>query len=255
MQLENKILFITGGASGIGEACARAYAKAGGIVFLMDKDEVNLQRLLDDLGEQHNGFCGDVKNSQDVKEGIEKCLNCFGKIDVIHNNAGNANPSKPLHQTSEEEWDFIFAINLKSIYWTTLFGLEALKKTKGCILNTSSMVGVIGQENHAAYVATKGGMNALTKAMALDYAPFGIRVNAVCPAGVWTPMLRDWASQQIDPDSIESYLNNIHVLGYCPEGNVVAETSLFLVSNAARFITGCIMPVSGGAELGYKKNI
>ena len=115
------------------------------------------------------------------------------------------------------------------------------------------MVGTIGQENHAAYVATKGGMSALTKAMALDYAPFGIRVNAICPAGVWTPMLRQWAKQQPNPEAIENYLDNIHALGYCPEGDVIADVAVFLVSEAARFITGCIMPVSGGAELGYKK--
>jgi NAD(P)-dependent dehydrogenase (short-subunit alcohol dehydrogenase family) len=115
------------------------------------------------------------------------------------------------------------------------------------------MVGEIGQQNHAAYVATKGGMNALTKAMALDYASFGIRVNAVCPAGVWTPMLREWATQQPNPADIEKYLDEIHTLGYCPEGDVIADVATFLISDAARFITGCIMPVSGGAELGYKR--
>lgn len=115
------------------------------------------------------------------------------------------------------------------------------------------MVGEMGQDNHAAYVATKGGMNGLTKAMALDYAPFGIRVNAVCPAGVWTPMLRKWAGEQQDTAGIENYLDNIHALGFCPEGDVIADVALFLISDAARFVTGCIMPVSGGAELGYKK--
>ncbi len=172
---------------------------------------------------------------------------------MVHNNAGIASPSKPLDQTSEEEWDDLFAINLKSVYLTTRYGLEHLKATRGCILNTSSMVGEIGQANHAAYVATKGGMSALTKAMALDYAPFGIRVNAVCPAGVWTPMLRKWAGEQPDTHAIENYLDQIHPLGYCPEGDVIADVAVFLVSDAARFVTGCIMPVSGGAELGYKR--
>ncbi|MEZ4901277.1 MAG: SDR family oxidoreductase [Spirosomataceae bacterium] len=96
-------------------------------------------------------------------------------------------------------------------------------------------------------------MSALTKAMALDYAPDGIRVNAICPAGVWTPMLREWSAQQLNPSSIEVYLNNIHAWGIVPEADVVADVAAFLVSDAARFVTGCIMPVSGGAELGYKK--
>jgi meso-butanediol dehydrogenase/(S,S)-butanediol dehydrogenase/diacetyl reductase len=115
------------------------------------------------------------------------------------------------------------------------------------------MVGVIGQEIHAAYTATKGGMNALTKSMALDYAKYGIRVNAVCPAGAWTPMLRQWCAEQPDPSSIERYLNEIHPLGYCPESTVIADTCVFLLSPKARFITGHIMHVSGGAELGYRR--
>jgi len=120
-------------------------------------------------------------------------------------------------------------------------------------LNTSSLVGEIGQEIHAAYSATKGAINALTKSMALDYAQYGIRVNAVAPAGVWTPMLRNWSAQQPDADSVKSYLDDIHPLGYCPEGDVIADACLFLISENARFITGCILPVSGGAELGYRR--
>ncbi len=251
--LTNKVIFLTGGASGIGEACADAYVKAGARVLVMDKDETSLNQLISRLGSDHAGFVGDVQKEADVKSAIELTLTRFGKIDVIHNNAGIAHPSKSLDQTTEIEWDSLFSINLKSVYWTARYGIEALKTTKGCILNTSSMVGTIGQENHAAYVATKGGMSALTKAMALDYAPFGIRVNAICPAGVWTPMLREWATQQPNPEAIENYLDNIHALGYCPEGDVIADVAVFLVSEAARFVTGCIMPVSGGAELGYKK--
>src|SRR5690606_15671163 len=103
------------------------------------------------------------------------------------------------------------------------------------------------------YTATKGGMNALTKSMALDYAPYGIRVNAVCPAGVWTPMLRAWSAGLGDPQEMTDYLNDIHALGYCPEADVVADACVFLVSDQARFITGCLLPVSGGAELGYRR--
>ncbi len=251
--LNNKVIFLTGGASGIGEACALAYAKAGARVFVMDKNEELLQGLIGKIGRPHLGMVGDARNPKDIKSAIQSALAQFGQIDVIHNNAGTASPSRPLDQTTEYEWDTIFDVNLKSVYWTTKYGIEALKKTKGNILNTSSMVGTIGQENHAAYVATKGAMSALTKAMALDYAPFGIRVNAICPAGVWTPMLRQWATEQSNPEAIEQYLDNIHALGYCPEGDVIADVAVFLVSEAARFVTGCLMPVSGGAELGYKK--
>lgn len=252
--LEDKIIFLTGGAAGIGKECVKAYLKAGAKVAVMDSDE----NALNDLAKEFDSnmlftFAGNVRSGINVKSALEKTIEMFKNINVIHNNAGIATPSKPLDQTSEEEWDNLFSVNLKSVFWTTKYGIDYLKQTKGCILNTSSMVGEMGQHNHAAYVATKGGMSALTKAMALDYAPFGIRVNAVCPAGVWTPMLRKWADEQPDPSKIENYLDNIHALGYCPEGDVIADVAVFLISDAARFVTGCIMPVSGGAELGYKK--
>ena len=245
MLLKNKVIFLTGGAAGIGFECAKVYLQEGAKVVVFDKNLSDTEGVLN--------IKGDVSNATDIEAAIKKTLETHGRIDAIHNNAGIAHPSKPLHETTEEEWDNLMNINLKSVYFTTKYAFEALKLSKGCILNTSSMVGSMGQEIHAAYSATKGGMNALTKSMALDYAPFGIRVNAVAPAGVWTPMLRDWAAEQPNPAAIEQYLDDIHALGYCPEGDVIADVCAFLLSDKARFITGCIMPVSGGAELGYKK--
>lgn len=251
--LADKLIFLTGGAAGIGRACAKAYLKAGASLAVLDRDETALRQLTDELGiAALSTFVGDVGVERDVQLALEKTIELHGRLHVIHNNAGIASPSSPLDQTTEAEWDNLFSVNLKSVLWTTRHGINYLKQTNGCILNTSSLVGELGQSNHAAYVATKGGMNALTKAMALDYAPFGIRVNALCPAGVWTPLLRKWAAEQPGPNQIEQYLNNIHALGYCPEGDVVADVAVFLVSDAARFVTGCLMPVGGGAELGYK---
>ncbi|GGM96837.1 short-chain dehydrogenase [Dyadobacter beijingensis] len=252
--LKGKVVFITGGASGIGRKCVEAYLAAGASVSVMDNDPAALESLAAALaGTPLVARAGDVRAGNDVKAAIENTVATFGKIDVIHNNAGIASPSKPLDETSEAEWDNLLAVNLKSVFWTTKYGIGYLKQTRGCILHTSSLVGEMGQENHAAYVGTKGGMNALTKAMALDYAPFGIRVNALCPAGVWTPMLRKWSEEQPEPDRIARYLDDIHALGYCPEGDVIADVAVFLLSEAARFVTGCIMPVGGGAELGYRR--
>jgi NADP-dependent 3-hydroxy acid dehydrogenase YdfG len=139
MQLTNKIIFITGGASGIGEACVEAYVREGASVFVMDRDENSLQKLLNKIGNNHQGIVGDVQNGDNVQKAIETALSVFGRIDAIHNNAGIESHSKPIHETTENEWDSLFSINLKSVYWTTKFGIDALKITKGCILNTSSM--------------------------------------------------------------------------------------------------------------------
>ena len=250
--LQDKVVLLTGGSAGIGWKCARAYADEGALVAIVSKDADNLSNALQELGGPHIGVHCDISNATEVSAAIDTTLNSFGRIDAIHNNAGIAHPSKPLHETSSEEWDMLMQVNLKGIYHTTRFGFEALKATRGCILNTSSLVGEIGQDNHAAYAASKGAVNALTKSMALDYAPFKVRVNAVAPAGVWTDMLRKWGNEQPDPGSMERYLNNIHALGYCPDGDVVADACVFLASDNARFITGHIMPVSGGAELGYR---
>ncbi|MGL5018960.1 MAG: SDR family NAD(P)-dependent oxidoreductase [Luteolibacter sp.] len=253
MLLQDQVIFLTGGSTGIGLDCAKAYAVEGAKVALVARNGDLSAQAAADLGPGHLGFACDVSKDSEVKSAMARVLDHYGKLDVIHNNAGIATPSKPLHETTDEDWDTLFSINLKSVLHTTRHGIAALRKSRGCILNTSSLVGVIGQEIHAAYTATKGAMNTLTKSMALDYAKDGIRVNAVCPAGTWTPMLRTWASEQPDPAGISKYLDDIHPLGYCPESEVIADACVFLISSKARFITGHIMHVSGGAEIGYRR--
>jgi len=253
MRLADKVIMVTGGAAGIGWECARAYAREGARVVILARESGAAERAAADLAGDHLGCRCDVSQGAQVADAIERTLGRFGRIDAIHNNAGIAHPVKPLHETTETEWDALMDTNLKSVYHTTRRGFAALQEARGCILNTSSLVGGIGQQNHAAYTATKGGMDALTKSMALDYAPHGIRVNAVSPAGVWTPMLHKWADSQPDPVGVARYLDDIHALGYCPEGDVVADACVFLLSNEARFITGHIMHITGGAELGYRR--
>lgn len=252
-RLTDKVILVTGAADGIGRECAVAYAREGARLALLDRDGAKVAALARELGPEHRAFTCDVGDGESVRAAVEATLAAFGRLDAIHNNAGIANPAKPLHTTSESEWDDLFRVNLKGVFNTTRHGYAALKASRGCILNTSSLVGSIGQADHAAYAATKGGLDALTKSMALDYAPDGVRVNAVCPAGVWTPMLRRWASEQADPAAVGRYLDAIHPLGACPEGDVIADAAVFLLSDAARFVTGHLLPVSGGAELGYRR--
>ena len=251
--LSGKIVVLTGGADGIGRECALAYAREEATVAILDRDLDKARCTASEAGTGSIALYADVSDGNAVQGAISAVLARFGRIDAVHNNAGIASPSKPLHETTEKEWDDLQRINLKSVYWTTRFVFEALAESKGAILNTASMVGLIGQQDHAAYVATKGGMLSLTKAMAADYAPYGIRVNAICPAGVWTPMLEKWCGEQADPEGIRKYLDDIHLLGACPHGDVIADAAVFLLSQKARFMTGCILPVSGGAELGYRR--
>jgi len=251
--LQDKVVFLTGGSGGIGWDCARAYAAEGAKVIIAAHNREAVALAAEKLGPEHLGIVCDVTHENEVEAAIKQTLARYHRLDAVHNNAGIATPSKPVHQTSDAEWDALFNVNLKSILYTTRHAFDALAASKGCILNTSSLVGVIGQAIHAAYTATKGGMNALTKSMALDYTKHGIRVNAVCPAGAWTPMLRQWCAEQPDPDSTERYLNEIHPLGYCPNGDAIADACVFLLSDKARFVTGHLMHVSGGAELGYRR--
>ncbi|QEE28927.1 glucose 1-dehydrogenase [Terriglobus albidus] len=251
-KLFGKCVVVTGAAQGIGMECARAYHREGARVAILDVSLEQGEQAAAAIGPETIFVHCDVASAASVEAARSAVLAVFGRVDALHNNAGIATPSKPLHETDEEEWDKLFQVNLKSVLWTTKHFYKDLKATKGPILNTASMVGLIGQPNHAAYVATKGALISLTKAMALDYATDGIRVNAICPAGVWTPMLRRWAAEQENEADITSYLDRIHPLGNCPEGDVIADAAAFLLSDSARFITGCILPVSGGAELGYR---
>ena len=167
------------------------------------------------------------------------------------NNAGIALPAMPVQETSIEQFEQLIDVNLRSVFLGCKLAYPHLMATRGCVLNISSMAGVTGQERHAVYGATKGAINALTKCTAVDWGRDRIRINALCPAGVWTDTLREWIKQQSDAAAINEYLNRIHALGYCAEPEEIAAAAAFLCSDDARFVTGCIMPVSGGSECGY----
>lgn len=252
-ELAEKIIVLTGGGNGIGAECAAAYAREGARVAILDRDLLAAQNTAKTIGDRCFALRADVADGPSVEAAMAEVLRRFGRIDAVHNNAGIATPSLPLHKTSEADWDLLQSVNVKSVYWTTRFAFPALVASQGSILNTASVVGLIGQSNHAAYVASKGAMISLTRAMAVDYAPFSIRVNAVCPAGVWTPTLERWCAEQPNPAETRHNLDRIHPLGPCPHGDVVADVAVFLLSHRARFMTGCIVPVSGGAELGYRR--
>ena len=181
---------------------------------------------------------------------ISDLLEVFGRLDVLINNAGY-HISKNVEDTSEEEWDYILRTNLKSVFLCSKYAIPHLRKTQGAIVNMSSMVGLVGQRNAGAYSATKGGMIAMTRGMALDFAKDGIRVNCLCPGWVQTPLVEDWFSQQADPQAAKEYIYGRHPLGRIAAIEEVGNAVVFLCSEESSFVTGVALPVDGGVTLGY----
>lgn len=247
-----KRAIVTGGSAGIGAAIVRRLAGEGARVLIADIDQVQGQVIAQEYSGRIRYFRTDVSQEEDFSAAITKAIAMWGGIDILVNNAGTALPAATVEDTSMADFERLIAVNLRSVYLGCRLAHEHLRRSRGCVLNISSMAGLIGQERHAIYGATKGAINALTKCIAVDWGRDGIRANALCPAGVWTDTLRSWVRASPNEAEMDSYLKQIHALGYCPEPAEVAAVAAFLCSDDARFVTGCVMPVSGGGDCGYR---
>ena len=250
--LSGKTALITGAANGFGAACTKLFHENGANIVIADIDNKSCEILSNELGNRAIGYELDVTDSMNFQECISKTISAFGQLDILVNNAAKILPGLTVDETNNEDFDAFIAVNLKGTFHGLKYCYPHLKKTKGCVLNISSMAGVTGQAKHAVYAATKGGINALTKATAVDWSNDGIRVNALCPLAMWTDALRDWLKEQGDQQEMANWLNNLSSLGYTPEAEEVATSALYLCSDLAKFVTGVILPVSGGGEVGYK---
>lgn len=244
---------VTGGAKGIGRACSEVLASAGMRVIILDKDEAAAAQVAAEVS-ANSSCCGrmacNVSNHDDVRRTFERVAGEYGRLDVLVNNAGD-HISKSVEHTSEQEWDYIIDTNLKSVFLCSKFAIPLLRQARGSIVNMSSMVGLVGQTNAGAYAASKGGIIAMTKGMALDLAPDGIRVNCICPGWVQTPLVENWFAQQEDPEESRRRIYALHPLGRISSPEEVARAVLFLASDHASFITGVALPVDGAVTLGY----
>ena len=246
-----RVVLITGAAGGIGSACAKAFAATGARVVLADIDAKG-SRLSSGLGARQALFVRtDLRDEGSVRALVNAAIERWGRLDVLVNNAAVLMPSKPVHETTTEEFDALVGVNLRGPYLLCRHAYRHLKRSKGCIVNVSSLAGVFGEKNHAIYSATKGALNALTHAMALDYAADGIRCNAVCPAGVSTPNSVRAIRASPDAAKLLRMRDSIHALGKTASPAEVASVVVFLASPEASFMTGTIVPVSGGADSGY----
>ncbi len=250
-RLAQKIAVVTGAAAGIGAAIVRRFVAEGARVLIADRDHVRGEALCAELGDATRFHRMDVSVADSFRDAIALAVRQWGRLDILVNNAGIAMPAATVQDTTLDQFDALVSVNLRGVFLGCKLAYPHLKATRGCALNISSLAGVTGQERHAIYGATKGAINALTKCTAIDWGRDGIRINALCPAGVWTDTLRQWIGSLPDPAQIETYLQQIHALGYCPEPAEIASVAAFLCSDDAKFVTGALMPVTGGGECGY----
>ena len=253
MKLEGKVAIVTGSSKGIGEGIARIFSKEGAKVVITCRHEDEGRKMVNELGAKKGNATfikTDVTKNADIQNLIKKTIEVYGRLDILVNNAGY-HLSKNAEETSEDEWEFIQNTNLRSTFLCSKYAIPYLKKTKGNIINISSMVGVVGQPNAAAYSATKGGQIAMTKNMAIDFASDGIRVNVICPGWIATPLVEDWFSQQKNPSEARKYIYAQHPLGRIGTIEECGYLAAFLASDEALFITGARFDIDGGVTLGY----
>jgi len=256
MTFQGQSIVVTGGASGIGLAAAERFAQAGADVAILDANAKDLscavERLSGNNGCRVLGAVADISRSRDVAAAFDRVLEERGRVDVLVNNAG-ISFARRVDEYTEEELDRILAVNLKGAFLCVRAALPALRRSRGAIVSVSSMTGLVGQDFGAAYSASKGGLVAMTKSLAIELARDGIRVNCVCPAGVDTPLMRTWAATLPDQDQVLRQQAEMHLIGRMASSDEIAEAILFLASPAASFITGIALPVEGGATLGYRR--
>ena len=249
MRLQNKVALITGGTSGIGEATAILFSKEGAQVAITGRDEKRghavTARILE-TGGKAIFIRTDVRRAAECHRAVDETLKTFGKLDILFNNAGVFYPHTILDCT-EEEWDLQLDINLKGTFLMSKFALPGMiQQGSGVIINNSSGWGIVGGDQAVAYCASKGGVVLLTKAMAIDHGPQGIRVNCICPGDVDTPMLPEdarmrglkWA------DYLAGCANR--PLGRIGTVDEIAKAMLFLASEDSSFMTGAALVVDGG---------
>jgi NAD(P)-dependent dehydrogenase (short-subunit alcohol dehydrogenase family) len=246
---EGKSIIVTGGSLGMGRACAERFARGGGKVLIVAVDRTSVDSAVAEIGVNAAGFVGDVRSAADMAAAVSEAVARHGGVDVLACCAGIQRYGTVV-DTPENVWDDVLDVNLKGIFLAAKFAIPEMKKRGGgAIVAISSVQAYASQAGVAAYTASKGAINALVRAMALDHAPDNITVNAVCPASIDTPMLR-WAADLWKGDNTaEATLaawGRGHPIGRVGQPSEVAELVAFLASDKARFITGADMKIDGG---------
>ena len=247
LQFADKAALVTGGASGIGRAAALSFAHGGARVVVADVDEAGgkeTAHLITGEGAAAVFVKADVRRASDVEAMVAVAVQTFGRLDIAFNNAGVLGSGAAMIDFTEDDWDDVMGINLKGVWLCMKHEIPAMIQAGGgAIVNTSSIAGLVGSQHSPAYAASKHGVVGLTKTAALQYAPHGIRVNCVCPAAVYSPMLATLVTRnpQVGERLLASQPN-----GRFASPEEVAAVVTWLCSDAASFVTGAALPVDGG---------
>jgi NAD(P)-dependent dehydrogenase (short-subunit alcohol dehydrogenase family) len=249
MKLENKVALITGGSLGLGKATAFLFAEEGAKVIITGRTEKTLKEAVEEgkkKGLDIEYLVSDVAKEEDCKEAVDYAIKKYSRIDILFNNAGIL-PTGYTHETDTETWDRIFAINVKGTYMMSKYALpHMIKQGYGSIVNNSSVLGLKAVPGVAAYNATKGAVTQLTRSMALEYADKGIRVNAICPGTIVTPMVEGLLDQMPDRAEAEKLFKSFHPVGRFGTPEEIAHSVLFLCDDNVGFMTGTMLSVDGG---------
>jgi NAD(P)-dependent dehydrogenase (short-subunit alcohol dehydrogenase family) len=250
-RLQSKVAVISGGNIGIGRAIALRFVEEGATVVIAARNPDTANETLNSIneigGKGHFISC-DVTQIDQCENVIRETAATYGKLDILVNNAGVIFRNKTVIETTPEEWQKTFDVNVNGAFYLSKFALPHLKASQGNIVNVASYAGMVGFKGAPAYCASKGALIQLTRAMALDHAPEGVRVNCVCPGSVHTEMITSaWDTYG---EGAESVWASKHPLGRIAQPVEVADAILYLASNEASFLTGVVLPVDGGVTAG-----
>lgn len=242
--LQEKVAIITGAGSGIGKAAAVLYAREGAKVVVSDIDETHGSQVVDEIitsGGEAIYVGSDAANPEDSRRLVESAVKQYGRLDIAVNNAGIGGPLAPTGDYPIEGWQKVIGINLSGVFYGMRYQIPAMLKKGGSIVNIASILGQAGTKGSPAYVAAKHGVLGLTKAAALEYADKKIRINAIGPGYIKTPLIMN----ALD-DAARQALVGLHPIGRLGEAEEVAELIVWLASDKASFVTGSYYPIDGG---------
>lgn len=245
MRLSNRVALITGGNRGIGLAAAHLFAAEGAKVTILARDQAKGEEEAKQIPNA-TFVRGDVAKAEDCRRAVEETIQKHGVLDVLVNCAGIIYRNRTVEQTTEEEWDATFDVNVKGTFLMCKHAMPFLRERRGSIVNVASYVGLVGFAKASAYAASKAAIVNLTRSMALDHAREGVRVNAVCPGSVDTEMIHDAWRKYGDVEEAQRVWAEKHPIGRIARAEEVAQAILFLASEDASFITGVALPVDGG---------